>query len=143
MDKKATLRTQQGQGLVEFALTATLLLVLFMGIVDLGRALFTFMALRDAAQEGAAYGSVYPDDTAGIETRARDSSSNPVDLSDTALVDVDIVYIGPPCSGSGIEVTVSYPDFELLTPLLGTILGGETIPIRAHVTDTILTPGCP
>lgn len=140
--KKELTRYEQGQGLVEFAFVATVLLVLVVGLVDLGRALFTYMALRDAAQEGATYGSIYPSESAAIETRTRDTSRKPVDLTDTTKVFVDIQLLGAACAGNGIQVEVSYPSFQLTTPLLSSILGSSTIPIRAKVTDTILTPPC-
>ncbi|MFC1879838.1 TadE/TadG family type IV pilus assembly protein, partial [Chloroflexota bacterium] len=57
---------QDGQSLVEFAVALVFLLLLIAGIVDVSRALFTYMALRDAAQEGALYGSTNPLDTGGI-----------------------------------------------------------------------------
>lgn len=140
--KRNSTRYEQGQGLVEFAFVAVLLLVLFVGLIDLGRALFAYMALRDAAQEGATYGSIYPGDNTSIEMRTRDTSRRPVDLSDTNLVDVQVRLLGPACAGSGIEVEVIYPEFPLTTPLLANILGNDTIPIKAKVTDTILTPPC-
>jgi hypothetical protein len=140
--KKNFTRCEQGQGLVEFSLVAIILLVLLVGLLDLGRALFTYMAMRDAAQEGATYGSIYPGENASIVLRTRDTSKRPVDLTDTSLVDVQVRLLGPACAGSGIEVEVVYPEFPLTTPLLASILGNDTIPIRAKVTDTILTPPC-
>ena len=140
--KKNSTRFEKGQGLVEFAFVATILMVLVVGLIDLGRALFTFMALRDAAQEGATYGSIYPGESAAIELRTRDTSKRPVDLTNTSLVDVQINLLGPACAGTGIEVEVIYPEFQLTTPLLSSILGSDTIPIKAKVTDTILTPPC-
>ena len=140
--KKDLTRYEQGQGLVEFAFVATLILVLFVGMVDLGRALFTYMALRDAAQEGATYGSIYPGEDASIESRTRDTSKRPVDLTNSDIVDVQIRLLGPACAGNAIEVEVIYPEFPLTTPLLASILGNDTIPIRAKVIDTILTPPC-
>ena len=53
-------RKEQGQSLVELALSLTLLLLLLGGAIDLGRMFFTYIALRDAAQEGAIYGSYCP-----------------------------------------------------------------------------------
>jgi hypothetical protein len=135
-------RYERGQGLVEFAFVATILLILFVGLADLGRALFAYMALRDAAQEGATYGSLYPGESGAIELRTRDTSKRPVDLTNTSRVNVQINLQGPACAGNGIEVVVTYPAFPLSTPLLTTILGRDTIPIRARVTDTILTPPC-
>ena len=133
---------QKGQSMAEFSLVAILIFSLLAGIVDLGRAFFTFISLRDAAQEGALYGSLNPFDLEGIENRVRQNSPSPVDLTDP---DVS-VYIEIPngeCTGEAIEVTVSYPNFPLTTPFLGTILGTQEIPIRAKVVDTILLPACP
>lgn len=49
---------EQGQSLVELAMSLVVLLILIAGLVDLGRAFFTYIALRDAAQEGASYAAV-------------------------------------------------------------------------------------
>ncbi|MFC1996195.1 TadE/TadG family type IV pilus assembly protein [Chloroflexota bacterium] len=49
---------ERGQSLVELAISMTVLLILLAGLVDLGRAFFTYITLRDAAQEGASYASV-------------------------------------------------------------------------------------
>ena len=49
---------ERGQAIVELATSMVILLTLLAGVVDLGRALFTWITLRDAAQEGASYASV-------------------------------------------------------------------------------------
>ena len=61
MEKIQKDKKESGQSLVELALSMTLLLILLAGVVDLGRAFFTYIALRDAAQEGASYAAVYAD----------------------------------------------------------------------------------
>ena len=48
--------------MIELALSFTVLLFLLMGVIDLGRAFFALSAMRDAAQEGAVYGSLSPVD---------------------------------------------------------------------------------
>ena len=53
-------RPEKGQSLVEFSLLMVFLVVLLMGLLDLGRAYFTYLALKDAAAEGAYFGSVFP-----------------------------------------------------------------------------------
>ena len=53
---------EQGQSLVELSISLVILLTLLAGMVDLGRAFFTYITLRDAAQEGASYASVIIDD---------------------------------------------------------------------------------
>lgn len=58
MGKQTDNNKEQGQSLVELAMSLVVLLILVAGLVDLGRAFFTYVALRDAAQEGASYASV-------------------------------------------------------------------------------------
>jgi len=135
-------RGEKGQSLVELALTLLIILTLLAGAVDLGMAFFSFVSLRDAAQEGALYGSLNPTDSSGIVSRVRQSSSSPVNLSDVSNVTVNISTTAGACRGGAITVTVSY-NYRLSMPFIGSILGSTTIPITARVTDTILNPACP
>lgn len=131
---------ERGQSLLELALTMTILLILLAGIVDLGRAFFTYMALRDAVQEGAIYGSINPTLTQEIKNHVRYNS----DLVQGIIEDDDITVqvIGTACTGNGIRVSATYDGFSLTMPFLGSILGRQTISISASVTDTILSPAC-
>lgn len=127
----------RGQGLVEFAVGISLLLILLAGVLDLGRAYFTYISLRDAAQEGALYGSIAPPDAAGIRSRVRGNSAWPVDFSTFTDDQIQVDLLGPACAGNGIKVTVKL-DFVLVAPFLG----GKTLPLSADATDTILQPPC-
>ena len=137
----AKLRSERGQSLVEIAISLTVIMMLMVGAVDFSVAYFTYTALEDAAQEGALYGSINPMDTAGIVTRVRSASTNPVDLSDTAEVNVQVTVTGSACEGNPIQVEVLY-DYPVSMPFLGTIIGSQSIPLSASVTDTILQPMC-
>lgn len=53
-------RGERGQDLVEFALVLPLLVLLFFGIIEFGRAVFTYNTLANAAREGARFGIVVP-----------------------------------------------------------------------------------
>jgi len=132
---------ERGQSLVELALSITAIMLLLAGAVDFSIAYFSYTAMQDAAQEGALYGSINPDDEAGIETRVRSASTNPVDLSDTSLVDVQVSYSGDHCEGNDVTVTVTY-DYPISMPFIGSIIGSQTITLTARVTDTILQPVC-
>ena len=134
-------RSQKGQALVEFAMGLFFLLLLISGIVDLGRAIFTYMDLREAAQEGAAYATVNPYDTTGIEDRAK-QSSNVFDPTDTNL-SVNVDTEANPCLGKNINVDVSMANFPLTMPFMGTILGTQSLTITASIQDTVLVPLCP
>jgi len=52
---------QRGQNLVELALVAPLLIALFIGVADLGRAFHAFIVMENAAREAARYGASFPD----------------------------------------------------------------------------------
>jgi Flp pilus assembly protein TadG len=135
-------RGERGQSLVELALSLTVILLLLAGAVDFSIAYFSFSAMQDAAQEGALYGSINPADEAGIITRVRSASSNPVDLANTDLVDVVVTLPGDACEGNEIRVNVIY-DYPISMPFIGSIIGSQQIRLNASVTDTILQPVCP
>lgn len=135
--ERGRLRSGVGQGLVEFALGISFLLILLAGVMDLGRAYFSFLSLRDAAQEGALYGSIAAPDVIGIRSRVRESSQWPVDLSTFPDDQIDVELVGPACAGNAIKVTVQM-DFMLVAPFVG----GTTLPLTAEAIDTILQPPC-
>lgn len=145
---------QRGQSLVELAISLTVILLLLSGAVDFGMAFYSYVALRDAAQEGAFYGSIsmdpynYGQTRNAIIARVRNSSSSPVPLGDVTKVHVTPIIHGAPCQATvlgttnAIQVTVTY-DYPIVMPLLGTVLGSQTIPLTATATDAILAEACP
>ncbi len=134
--------SERGQSMVELAITLVAILILLAGIVDLGRAFFAYMALRDAAQEAALFGSVNPTDTTGISNRGLSVLATRVDTSN---VTVTPVITGSACGNgsNSIEVTVHYTNFAITMPFLGTIVGSQSFDITASVIDSILSPPCP
>lgn len=134
-------KSERGQSLVELAISLVILLILLAGAVEFGMAFFQFVQLRDAAQEGALYGSINPADDAGIRARIRGSSDSPVDLSDSSVVpdgNIVITLSGSSCEGDSIKVEISF-DHQTFMPFFPF----STIPLKASVTDTILSPVCP
>ncbi len=129
--------SEKGQSFVELAISLVFILVLLGGVVDLGRVLFTFIALRDAAQEGAAYASFCPFDTSGIDVRVRTASTRPVDLLNTTDITVaSACEVVAECNaGEGVTVTVASPNFRMSMPFMG----GANIPLSSSVTDSVLT----
>ena len=136
------LKSERGQSLVELAISIFILVYLLAGAVEFGLAFFQYVQLRDAAQEGALYGSMHPTLTADIEARVRNASTSPVNLLDTGAVTVTQTIIGPSCEGSGLQVTVSY-NHQIFMPFIPQFIGSSIIPLNATVTDTILSPVCP
>lgn len=141
---------ERGQSLTELAISLTFMLILLAGIVDIGRAFFTYITLRDAAQEAALYGSFEPTNCSEIADRAHYTSNKPFDLS-SAAVSIDIIQGGTPVPcvsatpvpADQVQVKVSYNDFQITMPFLGSLVGKQKVPISASIKDTILSVPTP
>jgi len=154
--KIRTKKSERGQSLVELAISLLVLLYLLSGVVEFGIAFFQFIQLRDAAQEGALYGSLHPPTSAAandpnrllIIARVRAASAQPINLADTTKVNVVVTTSGSACVADGITVSVSF-DHRVFMPFIPRLVGissvPPTIPLTGSVTDTILNstaPGC-
>jgi Flp pilus assembly protein TadG len=157
--------SERGQSLVELGVSLLILLYLLSGAAEFGVLFFQFVQLRDAAQEGALYGSMNPYidgnsngafdageavNQAGIEARVRAASSSPIDLSNTdPATGVTVTATSSDgsnlfCEGHGLQVTVAYKH-KIFMPFMAQLLGrtaDPTIPLSASVVDTILSPIC-
>jgi hypothetical protein len=135
--KRKTYHLKKGQGLTEFALGITFMMILLAGTVDLGRALFTHISLIDAAQEGASYASIAPYDVEGIRQRVRTTSSDFIDFESFTDDQIDVQVIGWTCAGHTIKITL-YFDFSFIAPFISL----NILPLSAEAIDTILQPPC-
>lgn len=142
------IKAERGQSLVELSISLVLLLLLLAGAVEFGMAFFQFVQLRDAAQEGALYGSMNPSDTAGITARIQGASNSPINLAGGAVtinISIDGIastdgnYSTVDCEGHGLKVELTY-DHQIFMPFIPQILSNDKITLKASVTDTILSP---
>jgi hypothetical protein len=136
---------EKGQGLVEFAVSLVILMLILAGILDLGRMFFQYIAMRDAAQEGAVFGIVYPTHCDQIVDRTLNVLTDPAGI--VVAVDVDTgtctsAVAANACSGKEVRVTVTDPDFPISMPFLGAFVG-QSLNLEASVSGTILRPPCP
>jgi Flp pilus assembly protein TadG len=144
-EKSVTMKkinNERGQSLVEMAISLVLLLMLLSGAVEFGMAFFQYIQLRDAAQEGALYGSMNPTDVTNIALRTKGASSSPIKLTTDPNVTLVIQYsdVNKKCEGNAITVQLTY-QHKVFMPFLPTVIGSY-IPLKASVTDTILSPLC-
>src|SRR5262245_26397397 len=103
------IKSERGQSLVELSISLVLLLVLLAGAVEFGMAFFQFVQLRDAAQEGALYGSMNPSDCANILARVKGASSSPINLTtavSAGTASISTTIDGNTCSSSGTYATL-------------------------------------
>jgi Flp pilus assembly protein TadG len=115
-------RRERGQSLVEFAIVLPILVVLLLGVVDAARLIWTYVALAEAAQEGALFGSQDPN-PGRITTRVQQSSSAPEVAGST---------VSATCPSGKVTVTVSFP-LQLITPVGAQIFGS---PFTVSATNT-------
>ncbi|HXT26073.1 MAG TPA: TadE/TadG family type IV pilus assembly protein [Candidatus Eisenbacteria bacterium] len=72
--KRATTRKQSGQALVELAFMLPILLLLLLGVIEVGRYAYISILIGNAAQAGAFYGAqgnAFSNDTTGISHAAQ------------------------------------------------------------------------
>ena len=126
-------KSERGQSLTELAIALPALLLLLMGLLDVGRVFWALVALKDAVSEGALYAASYPTRTTEIKERAAESSNALMALTPD-MFSVD--YVDPPTSGQPITVTVTY-DFELVNPVTKAIVPDWTLTLRVADTHVI------
>jgi len=125
---------EQGQSLVESALTIPLVLLLIFVFLDLGRAIYFYSALANSVREGARFASVTP--------------LNYLDVSETNTVEdkvihysvaLDLTYDDVVVARTGaddelVTVSASY-NFNPITPFLAQMLSsGPGITLNAETT---------
>ena len=137
----------KGQSLIELGITITILMFLLSGAVEFGLLFFQYVQLRDAAQEGALYGSICNCSRPDIEVRARGASNSPINLQDDSVSIVVIVqdkngnYKDTACEQDALTVRVHY-SHHIFMPFLPQIIGRDYIALVGKVTDTVLSPVC-
>lgn len=146
-------RSEQGQSLVEFSLMLVVLLTILSLVLDMGRAYFSFIAIQNAAGEGALYAAINPrcphatsastcTNPNNVDYRAKYESPN--GLVDPQVTDVQVTYADgtdqysnvTTTEGNPITVTVLYR-FTMVGPFSIAVPGGQLI-LSAHAVQNIL-----
>ncbi|MFP5333553.1 MAG: TadE family protein [Acidimicrobiia bacterium] len=140
------MQAEKGAATVEFAMFAMFLILLVAGIVDLGRGLYTAIALDEAVQEGAMF-AAFTEDLAGtpvtgadIETRVITSTSSPQLTADDVAVTC-VSQARSKQSASRVTVQVSHT-VDLITPFISDWFGGTLTLEREAVVDRFFA-ACP
>ena len=136
---------ESGQSLVETALGSIVLIILVMGLIDLGRIYYLYIALEDSAGEAAIYLSINPEcprassgseceGTNNAEWRAIHASGGDIDWSN-----VQYSYEIPdgPNAGTDVFVTLQY-DFKLVTPIISRIAEATHLKLTASASQKIV-----
>lgn len=106
-------RESRGQSLIEFALTLPILILILLGILDLGRGFSAYIVITNAARDGAYYGTMHATETSAIIQRVLTEANG----SGTSITAADVSVSTTGAVGTPIAVTVTH-DFALLTSFL-------------------------
>lgn len=116
-------RNRPGQSLVEFALIAPMLLLLFFGLIEFARAWNIRHVLTDAAREGARNLALYNNSITHdsvmkvIHTRLANSGI------DTVVANITLDDSGA-LTGEPASVTITY-DHPIIIPFLNTLISND------------------
>lgn len=120
----------RGQTLAEFALVLPVLLLVMMGILDFGRAVFAYNTLSNAARDGARVAIVDQTVVGGIPAGAQRAADQATGLGVDPSTDVVVEYKQPggtvDCPNHSLGCTASVAvshEFTAITPIIGNILG--------------------
>ncbi len=130
---------RRGQALVEFALAIPIFLLLMVALFDLGRAVFAYNTLTNAAREGARLAIVNQDIPTIVEHAKNETAI--VELNDPS-VSVAFYQTNPdgtadttdPCSPAavGCLAVVSFEaTYQPITPIISNILFGDGVTFTA------------
>jgi len=160
MGSRVTLQTSDralrfsGQTLVEFALILPVLLVILLGVVDLGRAIYANNAIANAAREGGRTAIV---NQTATEIRARAiaqatgleidgaSTSCPPSGASGVCVEFKNAALTTACSPPNLTcvgvISVKYT-FSPITPIIGRILGPLSLTsVTQQAIESLCTTG--
>ncbi len=135
--RRANNRSSPGQSLVEFAVLLPLLLLILIGILDLGRLLATYVILENAARDGARYGGLHstdPNIASDIQARVESEASGTI-INTSQIQPVQCVPTS--CTdaiGNPLQVKVTYP-FTFITTYL--FAGLNTLNVSTNATFQI------
>ena len=126
---------EKGSTLVEFSLAVVAILIVLFGIIDIGRALYAYNWLSDAARRGTRYAMVRGSKCSGLGSACPASASDIQAYVNSLATGIDTsqltvtsqcfasgnVASNPPCAAPGwVQVNLQY-QFHLVSPLLAPI----------------------
>jgi Flp pilus assembly protein TadG len=144
-------RRPRGQGLVEFAFVAPVFLLILLAIFDLGRGVFAYTSVTNAAREGARLAIVNQD--ANLILQRIRGQSSVAESTNGDGTDITVAFqradaLGNPIAGStctdpdgyvsiGCLAVVTYQSkFDLVTPLVRQVV----FPSGLKMTATTILP---
>jgi Flp pilus assembly protein TadG len=144
-------RRSRGQALVEFALVLPIALILLMAVFDIGRAVFLYNGLTNAAREGARLAVVNQDKSLVVQ-RVQDmtfagplaNAGNQDDVvsyfksipNDDPTTNAECTTMATGC----VAVVTARSDWSAITPIIGALMGPITLTARSELPVEFVCP---
>jgi len=109
---------QRGQGIVEFLLVLPLLLIVAVGVLDLGRIFFGLITVSNASREGARYLSFNPKDISNPSGPFYDTKQAAVDEAVGSIISLTPANVTAMCSPTTTDLN---GDQTCATSSMGTV----------------------
>jgi len=149
----ASRASHRGQSLVEFALVFPIAMLVLMAVFDVGRAVFVYNGLTNAAREGARLAAVNQDETMiGQRVTAMTFGNGVTNLGDPDFVrfhregpDLDTPTSNPVCPATAMAVGCmaivnAESAWTAITPIIGQIIGPITFTARSEMPVEFVCP---
>ena len=137
-----------GQSLLEFAIALPVLLILLLGVLDVGRMYFTFLAIQNAAGEGALYAAIKPKcvqasdgPECGDPNNAlyRATHESPSGLVNWRRVTIEAEPADRTNLREGDPITIIlHYEYDILTPLLSPLVPDGKLRLRARAVQNVI-----
>ena len=98
-------REDRGSTMIEFCLISVMLVIVLLGVVEMGRMVLVYTTIANAAREGARYAIVHGAD----QTASPSGPGNPCTCPDVQTVVKNFASAGL-LNTDSLTITVSYPD---------------------------------
>ncbi|WP_373484178.1 TadE/TadG family type IV pilus assembly protein [Acetobacterium sp.] len=124
------IKKEDGQAVVELALTLPILIMILCGIIDFGWLFTNQNSIDNCAREGARYAIVNSTSETAIEDHIR--AIAPENIADTIEIDITFSNVSNPQLGDVIVIISD--EIDILTPIVGVFVQGETMNLSSSCT---------
>lgn len=131
--------TSRGQAMVEFALVLPLFLLVIFAVLDLGRAIYDYSTITNAAREAARFGIIAPSPTASVQAKVQQFAGPlgiaTADITVSCLTADGTNLCANAQAGDEITVAVTYPYTPLVQAI--TTFTGPTLTLATSATMVV------
>jgi hypothetical protein len=129
-------RREDGQDILEYALTLPLFVLLVLGIVEFGIVVMSYNTIANAAREGARAGIIAPSDECDVD--CMDAAAEDAARALTTGLNADELEVTVTRPGGGvIQVEVDYVATLITGPIIAAVGGDASIPLQTIATMKI------